>query len=161
MKLNFWPISIIVFFVVVASVNITMLIFASEGYGGLLDQNPYEKGLNYQTEIKRKEVFKHSGLVASLTTSPLELELRDSSGKLVSGVKTKLIALRSNDSNKDFSTDLTEMEPGKYKSDRLLENGRWFINITLERQGELSEIEENIYAKAGITLIFKGDSYEK
>lgn len=135
-----WPFAIVVFFLVIAAVNGIMLTLAIRGYGGLLNENPYEAGVGYQGEIDALRAFKEAGLGADIETSPLRVTLRTGDGKPLKAAQIRFVALRPNDAAQDLDVELRESTPGVYVSDEALKPGIWLTRISIIWRGKRYQI---------------------
>ncbi len=135
-----WPFAIVVFFIVIAAVNGIMLTLAIRGYGGLLDENPYEAGVGYQDEIDALQAFKDAGWKAHVESSPLRVTLRTGDGEPITGALIRFHALRPNDAAQDVNVQLREESPGVYVSGDTLKPGTWLTRIAVVWRGRRYQI---------------------
>lgn len=149
MSFNPWPVGITVFFVVIVGVNAALVTLATRGYGGMLDQHPYQKGLEYDLRKEQLEAYRASGLRATLRTSPVRIEISDSSDSLVNDANITIRAIRPNSASADRQWLLPRQSPGVYGVEETLARGQWLIDITLERGGNIYRIDGSIFADAG------------
>ena len=156
MKIQLWPLIISIFFAVVFSVNSAMLWLAASGYGGLLDQQPYEKGLAYDIEYAGQKAFKDQLWNLNFQTEPFSVTIIDRSGIFVTDAKVKVNLLRPNNPEKDLSLILRFDQNNRYISDQNVDLGRWIVKVLVERDGREYRFNRSIFVEDGRVLILEG-----
>lgn len=140
-----WIIGIISFFVVVAGVNALLVYFAISSEKGLIEDRPYERGLQYQAVIDRLSNAKQSGLLPQVSIGVrddknqrrVEVSVNDQNGKPVSGLKVQFLARYPASSNDDARSELIENAPGEYAAVMPLRpGGRWLVELSVLRSDE-------------------------
>lgn len=141
-----WVVGIISFFVVVATVNGFVAYFAINGRSELIETQPYEKGLVYQSTIDELQRAHDAGLTLVFAarqaedpkTRDLELQVLDQSGTRLEDATLHVDARFLPASKYDFTSTLTELEPGLYHGNFLAEQaGIWLFNIAATKDGSV------------------------
>lgn len=157
MKIYRWPLAITVFFAFIVLLNIQLLILAASGYGGLLDEHPYEKGLSYDRERAEQEKFEQSGWTMQLRVNPLQLSAFDADRSPISGASVHLHALRPNNAALDIDMSLKETSPGSYAGSVSLIEGRWIVGLMIDYGGETYRIKRTVFSDFKSNLILIGE----
>lgn len=152
MKISTWPFSIVAFLIGIAVLNVSVLVLAARGYGGMLDQHPYLKGLSYDEERAGLRRFRDSDWKAELSFSPTILVLETSDGVAVRGANVTIRALRPNDPSQDLEITLSEVAPGKYRAENSLAAGRWIFEGSIVLDESVYRIRQQIVVTDGRTI---------
>lgn len=134
------------FFVLLFSINIIFLYLALNSHRGLIEKNPYEKGLAYQVQIDASERALKSGIQVEFSAGPAnekgirktEVRVLSSDTSPLQGVEVSLEAKRPSVAGYDVSTKLLEKEttPGTYEADLILPySGLWLVSLRVEQEG--------------------------
>lgn len=139
---SFWPYAIILFFMFIIGLNVTFLALAAGGYTGILETQPYEKGLTYEDELKKLKTFEHLNIKLSIEPSPLRVLLKDEKGTPAYGYRVHFSGKRSNSRKEDFEIEMTEQAPGEYSAPgRLLTPGLWFLEMEIRKGDEIMRVK--------------------
>lgn len=126
-------IAVLAFFGTVFLVNGIFLYSALSTYTGIVAQEPYRKGLQYNQRIAAAELQDQLGWQADAALVPergLSLVLRDRQGGPVSGLFVSGVLGRPSTNQHDRSVTLTEVEPGRYVVPvDGLPPGAWLIDL--------------------------------
>lgn len=150
-----WPRAIILFFVTIAGGNIFFVTVAvtglgsAAGYGGLLDDHPYQRGLDWDREQQELKAFKDALWRASLESSPVRLNLTHRDGSPVTGAWVQLRAIRPNDSTLEREATLVERADGVYEAPETLAEGLWLITLSVELGGARYRLKEPVALSSG------------
>ncbi len=136
---SWWTRGIVIFFIFLAIVEMSILYLAISTYPGLIEENPYEKGIAYQQTLDKINLGKNSSWEMPLKFSRLNgtsnylvtLRLTNDS-EAISGAIALIKAKRPADSSLDTETIFVEKdkEPGSYIAKLTLpETGLWFISL--------------------------------
>lgn len=126
-------IAVLAFFGTVFLANGIFLYSALSTYTGIVAQEPYRKGLQYNERIAAAERQEQLGWHADATLDPeqgLSLVLRDRNGGPVSGLFVSGVLGRPSTNQHDRNVALTEVEPGRYvaRIDELT-TGAWLVDL--------------------------------
>jgi nitrogen fixation protein FixH len=117
-----WKYSIIAFFIVIACVNAVVVYFAVTTGPDLLEDQPYERGLQYQGEIDLQNSASSMGWTAKYEVTSvgqqrfLEASVLDSNMQFVPNLLLTLHAKFPADAKQDFSVNFEQLEEGVYRS---------------------------------------------
>jgi nitrogen fixation protein FixH len=122
------------FFGVVFLVNGIFLYAALSTYTGVVAQEPYRKGLQYNERIAAGERQTELGwadeVMLTRTPDSLILVLRDAAGTPVSGLFVKGVLGRPSTNRHDVDVSLTETAPGRYSAPLpTIEPGAWLATL--------------------------------
>ena len=121
------------FFGTVFAVNGVFLYAALSTHTGVVAQEPYRKGLNYNQRIAADERQEQLGWNAEATLtreSGLSILLRDAAGAPVSGLFVGGVLGRPSTDQEDIKVVLAEVAPGHYKmASEALEPGAWLVSL--------------------------------
>ena len=126
-------IAVLCFFGTVFLANGIFLYAALSTYTGVVAQEPYRKGLNYNQRIAAGKQQEQLGWNAEVTLTPragLDLVLRDTAGAPVSGLFVSGLIGRPSTNERDLEVVLTEVAPGRYgMAVDDLEPGAWLVSL--------------------------------
>lgn len=126
-------IAVVAFFGTVFLANGIFLYSALSTYTGVVAQEPYRKGLQYNERIAAAERQDQLGWQADTALVPeqgLSLVLRDRQGGPVSGLFVSGVLGRPSTNQHDQNVTLTEVEPGRYVAPvDGLTPGAWLIDL--------------------------------
>ena len=136
------------FFGIVFAVNGVFLYSALSTYTGVVSNEPYRKGLQYNDRIAAGEIQDQLGWVADVTVArepgQVTLVVKDKAGLPVSGLRVAGLLGRPSTNRHDIKLALREVETGRYAMDvGTLEAGSWVA--TVEAVWPLSETSEPVY----------------
>ena len=142
-----WPVGILLFFAAIIAVNMTLLTLAtsSSSRSRLIEDQPYERGLEFQKVVDARERFKALGwaLAVSVRDGRLEARLTDRDGVGVPGANVILKAIHPAKPEGDRHLELLEAasNPGLYTTEFSGPDVRWLLRFTI-RVGELTVKDE-------------------
>jgi len=127
------------FFGTVFLANGVFLYAALSTYTGVVAQEPYRKGLEYNERIAAGQRQEQLGWTAKATLTRedgLNIVLQDAAGAPVSGLFVAGLLGRPSTNRQDRQIAFTEVEPGRYSapSDDL-EPGAWLVNLEAKWPG--------------------------
>lgn len=120
------------FFGVIIAVNVTMAVFASRTWTGLVVENGYVASQHFNSELEQLRRQDKLGWTQHLEVENgnLTVEFARRDGSPVSRLSVKADAMRPVDDREDTTLDLIETRPGHYETSEKLSIGRWLIDIT-------------------------------
>lgn len=125
--------SLIAFFGVIFAVNGYFLYAALSTHTGLIANEPYRKGLEYNDRIAAAEEQARLGwtdAAEALPGAPIVFSLRDRTGAPVQGLMLRGFVGRPSTSQHDKPLAFRETEPGRYTADAgKLDSGNWMLNV--------------------------------
>lgn len=127
--------SLIAFFGLIFAVNGYFLYAAISTYSGVVANEPYRKGLEYNQRIaadaRQHELGWTESLDIAATRDNLMLDLKDKNGLPVVGLKSVRAAVGRPSTNKqDVIVDLDETAPGHYTATiPKLGDGEWLLSV--------------------------------
>lgn len=138
-KKSIWPKAIVIFFAVVLSVNGFFIYKSVSGFEGLVEDNYYEKGLNYNNVIQQAkrlgwkiELSFADGLNPT-AQNRAKVSISDTEGKAVDGL-TVQIALRRPATDKfDDKFELAQSQGAYYGSVSVPVSGFWDMVVTAKK----------------------------
>lgn len=126
-------IAVLGFFGTVFLANGIFLYAALSTYTGVVAQEPYRKGLNYNQRIAAGERQEQLAWTADATLTSedgFNLVLKDAAGTPVSGLFVAGSLGRPSTNRQDLEIILTEVEPGRYSMTfDDLEPGAWLVSL--------------------------------
>ncbi|MEZ5855132.1 MAG: FixH family protein [Hyphomicrobiaceae bacterium] len=121
------------FFALILAVNIVLLYQAISTNSGLVAQEPYRKGLDYNSRIKESDLQSKLGWqsrVDAAMTGAVTFAVRDRDAKPVSGLAVAAELGRPASARQDHAFTLKETEPGLYVAQLSpLGAGNWVLKI--------------------------------
>lgn len=131
------------FFVLIFIVNIVMIYLSVKSDDGLVEENYYTKGLNYQTEITGESNQKKLGWQISFEDFRKKDHLfcivsaKDKNGFPIINAKVSLNFFRPTMNGFDKNILLSEVENGVYKAETDLPlPGLWDVNIEVQKAND-------------------------
>ncbi|MGI9522532.1 MAG: FixH family protein [Hyphomicrobiaceae bacterium] len=135
-------IGVSIFFGIIFAVNGVFLFYALATHTGLISQQPYRKGLNYNKRIAAEERQKTAGWTDTLEIDTEHAELRllmaDRYGRPVSGLEIKGFIGRPSTEQHDVALDLVETgKHGTYTAGlQRLADGNWMVQLEARQQAD-------------------------
>jgi len=120
-----WVIAWILLVVAVLAVNIVMIYLAMEANPGLVAEDYYERGQDYEDNLV-KRMARDPGwsmqvqppqFVGVSTPARFRFSVVDKAGEPVHPDRVELFAYRPSDARQDFSVVMTEVGPGLYEAE--------------------------------------------
>lgn len=125
------------FFALVISANATMYYFAYKSYDGLVEENYYNRALNYQSEKDQETNQEKLGWNINFSSEKdnFILSAKDKNQQDLKDAKVKLTFFRPTQSGFDKTYNLSEIKPGIYEnpSIKLPLNGIWDVYIEVKK----------------------------
>lgn len=137
------------FFAVVFAVNGYFLYAALSTYTGVVSAEPYRKGLHYNERIAADERQHARGwrdkLALTPTADAITVELEDSEGRAISGLRIEGLIGRPSTTEHDMMLRMQETTPGRYEASfNKLNAGTWLVALEAsERAG--ADVESVVY----------------
>lgn len=123
------------FFLVVTAVNVVFITKALESNTGVVNQSPYERGLNYNRVLAENEREKALGWTfeTKVDGENLVFVLNDKSGKPISGAMVGVDMVRPVQKGYDFSFPLQDKGNGHYEGKLTAPlKGAWDAYVTVQ-----------------------------
>ena len=130
--------------------NMTMLYFSITSNDGLVEDNYYSKGLNYQKEIDREKLQQKLGWTALLnhTSNTYTVIARNINNTPLEHANISLNFFRPSKSGFDQDIFLKEVNPGIYQADVDLKlKGNWNVTTEIRKNNSLWKKKEKITIK--------------
>lgn len=108
---------ILLFFAAIFVVNAMFIVKALESHSGVVQDNPYKRGLEYNKILEKHEKEKLLGWVGQASVADnqtLVYLLNDKDGNAVHGAKVTVQMLRPAQKGQDYSLQLHEQDRGRY-----------------------------------------------
>ncbi|MGE3830535.1 MAG: FixH family protein [Parvibaculaceae bacterium] len=123
---------LVAFFGVIIAVNLTMAVFASRTWTGLVVENGYVASQHFNSELEQLRRQDKLGWTQRLEVKDgnLVVEFTRRDGSPVSRLSVTANAMRPVDDREDTALGLIETRPGHYEAREKLGFGRWLIDVT-------------------------------
>jgi len=120
-----WVITWIALVIAVLGVNLVMVYLAVATSPGLVVEDYYERGQNYEHSMASKRARDPGWVlradipqeVTAETPTPIRFFVVDKAGQPVTPEHVELFVYRPSDATRDFSTTMTEEGPGRYSAE--------------------------------------------
>ncbi len=125
-----------VFFGIIIFVNILLIYLSIKTNDGLVEENYYTRGLNYQEEINNENTQKKLDwkVVFDNKSNLYKVSVIDKKAKPIKDAKVNLVFFRPTQSGFDKTLKLNEISLGTYQSEiQLPLKGIWDIIINIEK----------------------------
>lgn len=128
------------FFGVVIAVNVTMAVFASGSWTGLVVKNSYVASQQYNEVLRDARTQGELGWKSTLAYEDgrLRFDLDTREGAAVAGAEVTAALSRPIGVERDHSLVLAEREPGLYEQSNALEPGIWNVEVMARAEGGTS-----------------------
>ncbi len=148
-----WPFGIAVSLTIVVIVQMFVVYFALKSEPGLIRQNPYEAGLQYEASIRQMANAHESGITLSYKTQPislntfsLHLQLENLSQKHeVKSIELEL--LRPDSKYQDKTLILERLKTNEYQLPSPLESGFWLLTTRVDLADRTLLFKDSILLK--------------
>lgn len=145
-----WPYAIVIFFVLLAVYNVYIFRVASSSSRGYIEEDPFAKGFQYQSEYDAKQVLSRHGWkleVAPSSTEAVSVRLTDTSKNSISNAAIVLKAVRPSDSSLDREFVLA-FDGTSYRSAAPLPKaGLWYLRFEISVGDVVAVSEQQLYVK--------------
>ena len=152
-----WVLGWIAMVIVILSANITMITIAFKTSSGLVVEDFYEKGKNYQKSIEKLAREKTLGWKTSLAVpanaivnkpSTFVLNAKDSKGEPILAEEVTIHVFRPSNAEADFEMLMSSEGRGDYSSNIAFPlPGHWDIVVSLKRGDDEFEVVERVFVK--------------
>jgi nitrogen fixation protein FixH len=127
---------LIAFFGVIIAVNVTMAVFASRTWTGLVVENGYVASQHFNSDLqqlRRQEELGWDQHLAVNSAGYLVVEFTRRDGSPISRLAVTANARRPVGDHDDALLGLIETRPGQYESQATLGAGRWLVDVTARK----------------------------
>jgi nitrogen fixation protein FixH len=125
------------FFGVIAAVNAVFITKALQSNSGVVNDNPYERGIGYNkilAEHEKEQALGWKIMTAIENKKTLVCRIIDKNGKPIDKAHVVAHMLRPVQKDLDFDLPLVETKEGRYVANlKLPVNGAWNVHISVER----------------------------
>jgi nitrogen fixation protein FixH len=138
------------FFAVVIAVNLTLAVFASTSWTGLVVANSYvaSQSFNRDAEIARQQQALGWQLNLVVDRSLAKITILDRSGLPMTGLNLRAVLQRPTDEAGDQVLELREAGAGIYSANAAIGSGVWVADITAENSdNDLMRFVQRIFVK--------------
>ncbi|MBX9758074.1 MAG: FixH family protein [Beijerinckiaceae bacterium] len=132
------------FFGTVFSVNFYMAKVAIATFSGLEAEKPYQSGLKWDAEIARARAQDQRGWTVDATVRPgangasvVELRQQDAAALATPGLVFDARFSHPADRRRDLRVEMTKIEPGLYRAEAMVSEGRWELVLEARKGDEL------------------------
>lgn len=155
---NPWVIFWVLGLATVVLINAVFIIIAFITSPGLVDENYYEKGREYEQNamkmlaaheaLKWKVQFNLPDEIVLLTPTHITFSAVDVRGLPIDNAELTLVSFRPSDEDADFTTTMNEYAPGLYDAELNFSlKGIWDLNLTMTRGEDSYQLTQRIYVK--------------
>lgn len=144
--------AMVLFFGTIFAVNGVLIYKALSTHSGLVANEPYRKGLNYNARIAADERQRALGWTETVgldMRGRVQIDLADAKGQPLTGLALTGFVGRPSEERHDRRLKLTEREPGRYVAEAgALDAGTWLVALDVRpafAQTPGSEVVEPIY----------------
>jgi nitrogen fixation protein FixH len=140
----------VAFFVVLAILDGIFVTIAFSTHTGVVTQNAYQKGLDYNKVIAASERQKENGWKSniSLEGSLLGFELNDVNGHAIENAKVTAYMVRATQAGHDFLHRLPYGSNGRYEDHIIFPlKGQWDITVVAEWKNETYQQTQRVVVK--------------
>lgn len=135
------------FFGTIFFVNGIFLYNAIQTYTGVVANEPYRKGIEYNTRIKAQRTQDGLGWTHAVTLDPegsIMVDLKDKSATAVRGVEVTALVGRPSTRSHDTTITLKPDEQGRYiAAVQPFEAGNWLVKVDVRRPGATPPVNED------------------
>jgi nitrogen fixation protein FixH len=139
-------------FAIMLIANISLITFSMTSWNGLVTQNAFEEGNNYNAAISGAARQAELGWRSKLTISgvinqngTITVLFRDKDSQPISGAKMSVVLTRSDRDDLDQTVSLAEIAPGEYRASASFPvNGRWQVRTVAHAMGDDYQTLENV-----------------
>jgi len=143
------------FFVVQFALFAWFIRISYHSHTGVVTEDAYNKGLQYNDTITKAEAQKSLGWTAEITAAEaggkkarVTLRLRDKDGKAITDARVRLWAIRPVQDGMDQNTNMRQEENGVYAATlNLPAPGLWEIRILAEKDGKTHQASQRVNLK--------------
>ncbi len=122
------------FFAVIIAVNITLAVYASSSWTGLVVENSYvaSQSFNHDVEIARQQQAAGWQIKLDVSQTAAQIAISDRSHQPETGLDVRMLLQRPTNDTDDKTLSLHEISPGLYGMDIPLGTGMWNVDVTAE-----------------------------
>lgn len=159
LRLEPWPLAIVLFFVVVVAVNLLLVRLSQLSWTGLVTEGAYVKGLAFNRTLEAQRAQEALGWRVALDVSLLSVgregrllvSLWDRHGQPLSGVGIQGVLFRPVHQGVDQSFVLAEVQPGIYGAGVMVPlPGQWEVRLNMVASGDSYHYVQRIHLPAAV-----------
>lgn len=138
------------FFAVIIAVNLTLAVFASTSWTGLVVANSYvaSQSFNRDAEIARQQQALGWQMDITVSRNTVQLSILDRENQALAGLRIRAVLQRPTDEAGDQVLALREVGAGIYRTDAAIGSGVWVADITAENSdNDLMRFVQRIFVK--------------
>lgn len=138
------------FFAVIIAVNLTLAVFASTSWTGLVVANSYvaSQSFNRDAEIAREQQALGWQMNLVVDRSLAKITILDRAGLPMTGLNLRAVLQRPTDEAGDQVLELREAGAGIYSANAAIGSGVWVADITAENSNnDLMRFVQRIFVK--------------
>lgn len=150
-----WVLGWIAMVAVIISANLVMMVIAYRTSPGLVVEDYYERGKNYDKTLERRAAESKLGWKAELEMPEKSIvgrkeiasvRVTDKKGEIISAEETTFFAYRPSDASADFSIPMKADSDGKFTCQAVFPMpGTWDIIVSIKRGENLLDIPKRIF----------------
>jgi len=138
----------VAFFVVFLSFDGVFLYLATSSHRGVVEENTYQRGLNYNDTVAAAEAQTALGWQSTLSladNNSIELQLKDAENRPLMGAIVTTRFFRPTQAGGDFTVRLLEAKNGLYRSARInAVPGQWELRVFVQWKHQHYQINQRI-----------------
>ena len=146
------PACFILFFVWLAGLEIWFVTLANRSFTGVVTDDAYAIGLNYNDVLAKREAERVLGWTTAIAFvrgeglgGRLTLSIRDSNGKPLVADEIRATAERMSRFPQILAVAFEHQADGEYMADFAVPlAGRWFVRVRIERAGQAIHVLEEV-----------------
>ncbi|MDL2398336.1 FixH family protein [Rhizobium mayense] len=135
----------VTFFSIVISVNVTMAVFASTSWSGLVVENTYVASQEFNAKAAAMRAMAASGIAGklSLVGDTVRYAITNRDGSPASVDQVTLLFKRPVGDGEDFQLALSKTKEGEFEATHHVQSGDWIIEI-ISRRNETVVMHEAV-----------------
>ena len=136
----------VAFFVVLAILDGIFVFVATSTHTGVVTENAYQKGLNYNDTIEAARAQESLGWSAAVAyaNGTLSLNLNDDAGLAIEGAAVEAFFFRPTQDGLDFSAPLLAIGNGHYANQVIASEGQWDVRVYVTWQQKHFQMTQRI-----------------
>lgn len=143
------PYIILLFFLVIISVNVAFIMQSRDSLPGVATKNSYNKGIKYNQTISQKEEQLKLGWDVDINITQfsegvknISVNLHDKDGKHIKGAKVKVRFFRPVSDGIDFESEFVEKDESYQDKVTFPALGQWDFEVSIKKNKDLFFIKK-------------------